>query len=92
MRYYEAALQVLRSAERPLTAREITERAISEGLITPTGRTPHVTMNAKLYVRGKNDPELVKLQVPGQKGRAENGTVRWTLRHTAAVSPDRKPD
>jgi hypothetical protein len=85
MTYYEAALQVLRSARHPLTAREITDRAIERGLITPHGKTPHDTMSSKLYVRAKKDTDLVRLVTPGN-GRAKSGSVRWTLRHAAARS------
>lgn len=81
MTYYEAALTVLRSARRPLTTREITERAIDTGLVTPRGKTPHATMAARLYRRASNDAELVKIEVPGD-GRAKRGSVRWTLRQT----------
>src|SRR5437879_130063 len=62
---HDAALQVLRSAGHPLTAREITDRAVEGALIRPRGKTPHATMGAKLYVWARNDPELVKLEAPG---------------------------
>jgi hypothetical protein len=81
MTYYEAALQVLRSVQRPLTTREITDQAIERGLITPIGKTPHSTMSAELYLRVRNDPELVKLEDPG-RARAKHGSVRWTLRRS----------
>lgn len=84
MTYYEAALQVLRSARNPLTTRELTDLAIERGLITPRGKTPYATMAARLYVEGRNDAELVKLETPG-KGRAKRGSVRWTLRHTTTT-------
>jgi hypothetical protein len=88
MTYYEAALQVLRSARRPLTAQEITDLAMERGLITPRGKTPQATMGAELYVKVRNDPDLVKLMTPGNK-RARRGSVRWALRDTAAI-PDLK--
>ena len=85
MTYYEAALQVLRSVKHPLTTREITDRAIESGLITPRGKTPHSTMGAELYLRVRDDPELIKIADPGD-ARAKHGSVRWTLRrHTAAT-------
>jgi len=84
MTYYEAALQVLRSVGHPLTSREITDRALERGLIAPRGKTPHATMAAVLYVRIRNDPELVKLDAPGN-GQAKRGSVRWTLRRTTAL-------
>jgi hypothetical protein len=86
MTYYEAALEVLRSVRRPLTTREITDQAIQRGLITPSGKTPNNTMAAELYLRVRNDPQLVKIEDPGN-GRAKNGSVRWTLRQTTAASP-----
>lgn len=82
MTYYEAALQVLRSVERPLTAREITDEALERRLITPKGKTPHATMMSELYVHAaRNDPQLVKLEQRGNK-RAKRGSVRWTLRNS----------
>ncbi len=79
MTYYKAAIEVLRSASHPLTTREITERAIEAGLITPRGKTPNATMAAALYTHGAHDADLAKLEAPGN-GRAKRGSVRWTLR------------
>jgi hypothetical protein len=79
MTYYEAALQVLRFAGHPLTTREITDRALEQGLIKPHGKTPHATMSAKLYLRARNDQQLVKLETR-ENGRTKGGSVRWTLR------------
>lgn len=89
MTYYEAALQVLRSARYPLTTRQITDRAIEMGLITPRGKTPHATMAAVLYLRVRKDPELVKLEATGDR-RAERGSVRWTLH--PATADHRRPE
>lgn len=79
MRYFEAAIEVLKVAKQPLTAQEITDRAIKGGLITPNGKTPVASMNAALYGRLRNHPDLVKLEDRGDK-RAKRGSVRWTLR------------
>jgi hypothetical protein len=79
MTYYQAALLVLSTTQRPLTVREITAIAIERGLIEPEGKTPHATMSANLYLGIRNDQQLVKLQSPGN-GRAKRGSVRWTLR------------
>ena len=51
MTYYGAAFEVLRSAQYPLTTRQITERAIEMRLITPHGKTPIATMAAELYLQ-----------------------------------------
>jgi hypothetical protein len=81
--YYEAAIQVLRFAQRPLTVREITARAIEKGLITPAGETPGATMSAVLYVHARKDAAFTKIEQPGN-GRARRGSVRWTLRNAEA--------
>jgi hypothetical protein len=80
MTFYEAAIEVLKAAKRPLTAKEITEQALKRGLITSHGKTPTATMAALLYLRLQNDPDLVKVEEPGNK-QAKRGSVRWTLRH-----------
>jgi len=49
MTYLKAALTVLRESQRPLTSREIAERAMAEGLIVTSGKTPEATMSAALY-------------------------------------------
>ena len=82
--YYEAAIQVLRSAQLPLTAREITVRALETGLIRPAGKTPDETMSATLYVHALKDAALTKIEEPGN-GRAKRGSVRWML--TPNVEP-----
>ena len=76
MTYYDAALRILRFVGHPLTAREITDRAIEAGLITPVGKTPYATMSAALYLRARSDPELIKMEDPGN-GKAKRGSVRW---------------
>jgi hypothetical protein len=88
MRYYEAAVEVLKSAQHPLTTQEITDQAIKRGLITPRGKTPQATMSAALYMRARENPELVKLEDRAAT-RAKNGSVRWTLRHATAADPRR---
>jgi hypothetical protein len=79
MTYFDAALQVLKSSRQPLSTREITERALSCGLIVTAGKTPHASMAAALYGRLNTDPQLVKTNAPGST-RAQRGTVRWALR------------
>jgi hypothetical protein len=81
MTFYEAALQILKSSRKPLTSREITDRALERGMIVPRGKTPVATMSAELYRRLGTDPLLVKTEDRGPV-RAKNGTVRWKLRET----------
>ena len=85
MKYYEAALQTLRSAGHPLTTREITDQAIAQGLIAPVGKTPIATMKRVLYVRVRDDPQLIKIQESGNK-RAKRFSVHWTLRDATSAN------
>jgi len=73
--FLQAADEILRSAEGPLTAREITERALAQGLLTTHGRTPDQTMLSKLYKAAQSG----KVQRVYEAGltRARRGTVRW---------------
>ena len=78
MTYLEAALHILGVVQRPMTAREITERALTEKLIIPRGKTPQATMSAVLYRNAQPDGCVVKLAIPANL-RAARGSVRWTL-------------
>ena len=69
MTYYEAALQILTSAKRPLTTREVFNKAVGKGLIIPRGKTPHSTLGAALHKHLNDNPELVKLEEPDPKGK-----------------------
>jgi hypothetical protein len=82
MTYYEAALEVLRSAQHPLTIREITDEAIERGLIAPRGSSPQNTMSAVLYVRARNNSALSRTGEMGKHGSVP-GSVRWTLDQTS---------
>jgi restriction system protein len=53
----EAALQVLRKARQPLTAKEVTERILSAGLWKTAGKTPAATVAARLYMDIKTSGE-----------------------------------
>lgn len=47
--FKDAAFKVLKAEKRPLPVEDITDRAISKGLLKTNGRTPHATMGAQLY-------------------------------------------
>ena len=65
-----------------MTAADITDRAISAGLMTAGGRTPAASMGAALYVEaGRSESRVQKVAVPGPS-RAKRGSVRWTLSST----------
>jgi hypothetical protein len=82
MTFYEAALEILKSSSKPLTSKEITQRALERGLIMSRGKTPTRTMESQLYGQLGTDPLLVKTGDRGPNGRPKRGTVRWTLRET----------
>jgi hypothetical protein len=77
--YYEAALYILKAAQRPLTTQEVTQRAIERGLIAPRGKTPERTMAAVLYRQRVSGSEIIKLGDRGAGARAKPGTARWTV-------------
>jgi hypothetical protein len=79
VKFYEAAIKVLMSAQQPLTTRQITDLALERRLIKPRTKTPLASMARALYSQGRNDPRLVKLEDRGTL-RAKRDSVRWTLR------------
>src|SRR4051812_38782136 len=48
MTFYEAALRVLEDAGKPLTNIEITQRSVEKNLLSHVGKTPEMTMLARL--------------------------------------------
>ena len=79
MTFAAAAQVVLRASRRPMTAREIVERAIAEGLLRTEGKTPHASMAAALYalVPSGEHGIIKRIADPGPT-RARRGSVRWT--------------
>ncbi|MCS6883943.1 MAG: winged helix-turn-helix domain-containing protein [Acidobacteriota bacterium] len=49
MGYKEAAIEVLRKEQRPMTAREIVARATQLGLLQVSGRTPDASLAGRIY-------------------------------------------
>jgi len=79
MRYIDAAVAVLADADTPLSAIEITDRAVARGLVKPKGQTPEATMSAELYLEARRpNTRLAKVAIPGRI-RAVRGSVRWVL-------------
>ncbi len=78
MTFKEAGILVLKQAQRDLTAEEITERALSQGFVRSTGKTPERTMVAMLYTTAasSDNPGVRRVFVAGRM-RAKRGTVRW---------------
>ncbi len=60
MSYREAALEVLRKVQRPMTAKEIITQAVEHNLLQCTGRTPDASLAGRLYTEikrnGKTSP------------------------------------
>jgi hypothetical protein len=79
MSYFEAALAVLRTAQRPLTTREITDRAVQRGLVTSHGKTPLNTMGAVLYRQLGANAKIIKVSDQDRAGRTRSNSVRWML-------------
>ena len=75
MTFYEAALTILRSADRPLTTEEITKLALERKLVQTAGKTPKASMVAILYRRVGGGSGLFKIEAPGY-GRAKRGSVK----------------
>ena len=75
MTFLAAAEKVLQEAKRPLTAREITEAALANGLLDTCGKTPEATMSARLY-GAPRDGAIQREYVAG-RSRAKRGSVRW---------------
>lgn len=83
MTYLAAALDVLETCRRPMTAREITVEAINRGLLKPGGKTPEYTMSAALYTCTHEYPAgpVVRVYEQGSGAiRARRGSVRWALK------------
>lgn len=59
-----------------MTAKEITEIALARGLIEPRGKTPAVTMKARLY--GLPPGSCIEREYIAGEQRAKRGSVRWT--------------
>ena len=68
MSFAEAAYEILKSIGHSLSADEITSAALSEGLISTSGKTPHATMSARLYIDIKKKGNASRF-VKAEKGK-----------------------
>ncbi len=71
----DAAIKVLKEADGPLHAREITKRILSQGLWKTTGKTPAATVSARLYsdIKKNGDDSPFILNGPQTFGLKETG-------------------
>jgi hypothetical protein len=81
MTFLQAAEEVLRKAQTPLTAREITDLALRQGLLRTNGSTPAATMSAALYGAPEDGP-IRRTYRPG-RNRAMRDSVRWAYTQKA---------
>ncbi len=100
MTYLDAAYTILKRANKPLHYREITRRALAEGLIQPRGLTPEATMGSRLYIdtrqegsrfvrAGRGLFDLAERQPSGIDRRVQkiNQATRERLRELLHVMP-----
>src|SRR5262249_59084522 len=88
MTFTEAAAQVLRLVGKPLHYKEITDVAIERNLLSHVGKSPEVTMGARLAAlvkKGDKDNPLVRVN-PGVFGLRE-----WDQETIAKGLADRTP-
>ncbi|MBL8716522.1 MAG: restriction endonuclease [Myxococcales bacterium] len=72
MTFTEAAAEVLRLAGKPLHFKDITQMAIDKSLLSHVGKTPDVTMGARLSLQIKKEPDGAIVRVkPGVFGLRE---------------------
>jgi len=86
--FIKAAYMVLKAEGTPLTAKEVTEKAISRELLVSVGLTPHQTMKSKLStdILNKKDRSLFKRTSAGKFGLRE-----WTSENEYFASRHKKP-
>ncbi len=75
MTFYEAAIRVLEAEKRPLTTQEITERTISQGLLSHVGKNPAETLRSRLAVMSRRTRDR-RVSVVGEDTFA---LVEWAL-------------
>lgn len=76
MTYLEAALQVLKASNQPLSTGELLDRMIRYKLVEVSGSTPQATLSASLYRALGREAHLERVSEPGS-GRARRGSVHW---------------
>lgn len=63
----QAAVTLLNERGGPMRAKDITDLALSKGMIRATGKTPGATMQAQLSVAAKNGDTFIRT-APGTYG------------------------
>lgn len=83
--FIESAYVVLRQAGEPLCAEEIVSAALRLGLLSTSGKTPHATMSAALYVDIKKGGSRFH-----KEGKGKFGLKEWSKQPVGAGGPVRK--
>lgn len=103
MQFKDAAYEILREVGKPLHYNEITDKALKRGWLETTGKTPHSTMGALLYMdtlsegsrfqrEGKGKFFLRSASITGiaQQIKAAESRTRQELRnHLLQMSPQK---
>lgn len=79
MDFLTAAQTILEHEGQPLHFKDITKRALMQGLITPSGMTPEATMGSRLYTDTKKEDSRFE-----RVGRGQFGLKRKSHRHDIA--------
>ncbi|MGZ3420566.1 MAG: HTH domain-containing protein [Polyangiales bacterium] len=89
MTFTEAAAEVLRIAGKPLHFKDITQMAIERNLLSHVGKTPDVTMGARLSLQIKKEPdgEIVRVK-PGVFGLKEWEGGKGKRKKKAEAEPE----
>ena len=89
MTFVEAAAEVLRLAGKPLHYKEITDIAVEKGLLSHVGKSPEVTMGARLAaLLKKDDPDTSLVRVrPGVFGLKSYDTKPAAAEAPAPAEP-----
>lgn len=76
--FRKAAEQILKTADEPLSAQEIAEQALQQGILSSEGKTPEATMAAQLYVDIKENKKTKFKKVGKGKFTLKEQTVSST--------------
>jgi hypothetical protein len=89
MTFTEAAAEVLRIAGKPLHFKDITQLAIERNLLSHVGKTPDVTMGARLSLQIKKEPDGAIVRVkPGVFALREWEGGKAKKKKKGAVEPE----
>lgn len=78
MTLLEAIAEVLRRAEEPMHAKEITEQVLARGLWSTSGKTPEATVAARLYTDFKKKGAASAFVLVSPLGYSYSGLLLYT--------------